>query len=73
MASNSGQEQYMYNGKGGMSWAVPYLSGLFALALQVNPDLTKEKIVDVINKTATMNKKGLKVINPKGFIEAIQK
>lgn len=73
MASNSGQEQYMYNGKGGMSWAVPYLSGLFVLALQVNSDLTKEKMADVINKTATMNKRGLKVINPKGFIEAIQK
>lgn len=73
MASNAGPEEYMYNGKGGMSWAVPYLSGLFALAFQVNPDLTKKEMSYAINKTAIVNKKGLKVLNPKGFIDAIQK
>lgn len=72
MASNAGQEEYMYNGKGGMSWSVPFLSGLFALALQVNPDLSKNEIADAINKTASINKRGLKVINPKEFIESIQ-
>lgn len=73
MASNTGPEEYLYNGKGGMSWAVPYLAGLFALALQVNPNLTREEIADAINKTARMNKKGLRVVNPRGFIEAIKK
>ena len=73
MASNAGPEDYMYNGKGGMSWAVPYLSGLFALALQINSNLTKEEMANAINKTAILNKKGLKIINPRGFIEAIQK
>lgn len=73
MASSWNKEgQYMYNGKGGISWAVPYLSGLFALALQVNPNPTKEEMADAINKTALVNKKGLKVVNPRGFIEAIQ-
>lgn len=73
VASNTGPEEYMYNGKGGMSWAVPYLSGLFALALQINPDLTKQEMADAMNKTAVGNKKGLKVLNPRGFIEAVQK
>lgn len=72
MASNAGPNEYMYNGKGGMSWAVPYLSGLFALAFQINPNLTKKEIAGAINKTAIVNKKGFKVVNPKGFIEAIQ-
>lgn len=72
MASNAGPGEYMYNGKGGMSWSVPYLSGLFALALQINPDLTKKEIADAINKTAVMNKKGLKVVSPTGLIKTIQ-
>lgn len=73
MSSNTGPEEYMYNGKGGMSWSVPYLAGLFALALQINPGLTQKELSDLVNKTASVNKKGLKVVNPRGFIKAIQK
>jgi len=72
MASNAGPGEYMYNGKGGMSWSVPYLAGLYALAFQVDPHITKEAIADLVNKTAVVNKKGLRVIDPKGFIEAVQ-
>ena len=71
MASNRGVNEYMYNGKGGMSWSAPYLSGLYAMALQVNSKLKKDQIANAINRTATKNQKGLKVVNPKGFIEAI--
>jgi len=73
MASNTGPEDYMYNGKGGMSWSVPYISGLFALALQINPNLRKEVLAEAVNKTVILNKKGLRVINPRGFIEAIRR
>ena len=72
MASSAGPEEYMYNSKGGMSWSVPYLTGIFALVLQIKPDLKKEQIAQIINKTATVNNKGLKVINPKGIIEAVK-
>jgi hypothetical protein len=72
MASLAGPEEYMYDGKGGMSWSVPYLAGLFALALQVNPNLIKQEIADAINGTASLNKNGLKVVNPRGFVEAIK-
>lgn len=72
MVSNTGPDEYMYKGKGGVSWSVPYLTGLFALAFQVNPNLTKKEIANAINKTAIMNKRGLKVVNPKVFIDAIR-
>ena len=72
MSSRTGVEDYMYNGKGGMSWAVPYLSGIFALVLQIKPELRKEQIAEIINKTAEVNKKGLKVINPKGIIKMVK-
>ncbi len=72
MASWKGDGQYQVNGVGGISWATPYLAGVFALALQVNPELKKKEILEKIEQTATKNKNGLKIINPKGLIELIK-
>ena len=70
MASSCNKEgQYMYNGKGGASWSVPYLAGLFALILQVNPNIKREEIAEIINESAVVNKKGLRIVNPKGIID----
>lgn len=73
MASWEGEDKYMYEEKGGMSWSVPYLAGVYAMALQVNPDLKQPELEKLIAETAITNKKGLKIINPKGIIEAIKK
>jgi len=73
MASSWNKEgQYMYNGRGGISWSVPYLAGLFALVLQINPNIKREEIAEIINKSATINKKGLRIVNPKGIIELVK-
>lgn len=70
MASSWNKDgQYMYNGRGGISWAVPYLAGLFALILQVNPNIKREEIAEIINESAVVNKKGLRIVNPKGVID----
>jgi len=63
------ESQYAYYGKGGQSWAVPYLSGILALLLQVNPNLKSEEISEIINESAVVNTKGLRIINPKGAID----
>jgi len=73
MASRKGDNEYVYEAKGGWSWAVPYFAGVFALALQVNPDLTNEKFLEIIKRTAGKTKKGLNVINPPRIIEEIKK
>lgn len=73
VASWRGNNEYTYYGKGGLSWAVPYLAGLFALALQTNPNVSGEAIAEAINKTALVNKRGLKVVNPKGMVESMRK
>ena len=73
MASSWNKEgQYMYNGRGGISWSVPYLAGLFALILQINPNIKREEIAEIINKSATVNKKGLRIVNPKGIIDLVK-
>ena len=74
MASSWSKEgQYMYNGRGGISWSVPYLAGLFAMILQVNPDIKREEISKIINESAVTNKKGVRVVNPKGIIDLAKK
>jgi len=41
-ASPTGTEDYVFYSSGGWSWSVPWISGLYALACQVKPDLTPE-------------------------------
>lgn len=41
-ASPTGEDDYVFYRTGGMSWSVPYVAGLYALACQVKPDITPE-------------------------------
>ncbi|HOZ16364.1 MAG TPA: S8 family serine peptidase [Candidatus Portnoybacteria bacterium] len=72
IASRKGEAKYEYNDKGGLSWSVPYLSGLIALVLQVNPKLKQKEIIEIINQSVVTNKKDLKIINPEGIIELVK-
>ncbi len=42
VGSFCGIDQYLIGRIGGMSWSVPYLAGLYALAVQVKPDINPE-------------------------------
>lgn len=41
-ASPTGEDDYVFYPAGGWSWSVPYLAGLYALACQVDRDVTPE-------------------------------
>lgn len=41
-ASPNGFTDYVHYSRGGWSWIVPYLAGVYALACQVNPEITPE-------------------------------
>jgi len=62
---------YTYEIEGGMSWAVPYLAGVAALACQVDPEIKPARIVELWTATATRTKAG-PIVNPPGFIEAVR-
>lgn len=63
---------YQYTGRGGLSWAIPYCSGVLAMGWQVNPELTQDEIVEILFKTAYITKDRCRIINPKEFINAIK-
>lgn len=65
-----GPDEYSYNGRGGISWSIPYLAGVFTLMLQVNKNLKIEEMVKIIQDTVSVNNEDLKIINPKAAIES---
>ena len=69
IASFWGPRFYTYDRSGGMSWTVPYLAGVAALAWQVDPSLTPHEMVELWKRTAVKAAAG-PVINPAGIIEA---
>jgi len=71
-ASQVGIKSYAYDREGGVSWGAPYLAGLAALAYQVNPEIKPDEIVKLWVETAVKTEAG-PVVNPPGFIDAVQK
>ena len=70
---NSGEDKYMYCGNQSCySWAIPYLCGVYALALQCAPSLGYDDFVKIADKTKIKNDDGLYVLNPQGIIEHIR-
>ena len=51
-ASPTGIGDYVFYTNGGLSWAVPYAAGLYALGAQVYPSLTPELFWDILRETA---------------------
>lgn len=71
-ASNADTEAYGYWGEGGRSWTAPYLAGVVALGLQVNADKSPDDVRQALADTATETAKGLRLVNPAGFIERMR-
>ena len=70
-ASFRNDTDYIYEEEGGMSWEIPYLAGIAALALQKNPNFTFEEFNKLVISTATPIDKGFKVINPTGILDSL--
>lgn len=51
-ACETGESDYAYYAAGGLSWGVPYLAGVAALAKQAKPNLKMEDFISIAHKTA---------------------
>ena len=50
-ASPTGDDEYVFYRQGGWSWAIPYLAGAYALAVQVDAGITPERFWSLALKT----------------------
>lgn len=71
-AGNQGNNAYIYWGEGGFSWTIPYIAGLCALGLQIDPTLSYEKMRDFIKGTKSVTPEGYDIINPSAFIKSVE-
>ena len=75
-AGNFASDYYRYWGKGGNSWAVPYIVGTWALAKQVYPDIKSKEFFEIARKTGhrleNLNGGYSIVIQPTKIIEYLQ-
>lgn len=75
----TGASDYEINAGGGLSWAVPWLAGFYALCCEVEPSLTPQQFIDVIMSTsitATTTKDNYsyplgKIIDPSAAIDKL--
>jgi len=67
-----GDCSYMYTGRGGLSWGIPYAAGVLAMGWQVSPDLSADQMKELLFKSAYVTKDGWKVINPKELIRLVR-
>ena len=70
-ASFTGEDQYEIDHQGGVSWAVPWLAGLYALCCQVKPEITPQEFIDTVKATSTTVDFG-HVVNPAAIMDALQ-
>lgn len=74
-------DDYAISHNGGLSWAVPWCVGLYALCCQEKPDITPQEFIELANSTATTTEiehDGKtytfgKIINPEGILNELKK
>jgi hypothetical protein len=69
---DKGDCSYQYCGTGGLSWSIPYCAGVLALGWQLRPDISPERMRELLFKSAYIKKDGTKIINPGRFIQFVK-
>lgn len=80
-ASPTGINDYVFYRTGGLSWSIPYIAGLYALACQVDPAMTPDKFWETSLNTGdrlNVNRNGKdyylgKIVNPIKLMDEIKK
>jgi serine protease AprX len=71
-ASNRGTSDYTFNGRGGFSFSIPYLTGLAALAWSVDPALTFQDIAGLLKETSRTTSSEVRIVDPGRYISAVK-
>jgi hypothetical protein len=80
-ASPNGKDRYVFYSACGVSWSIPYIAGLYALACQVKPSITPQEFWNIALETGNTietDKNSIKyrlgkIANPIKLIESLKK
>ena len=70
VAGYTGESDYVFHRQGGISWAAPWLAGMYALCVQVYPEITPELFIELAFETSDTFNTG-HIINPSKLIERL--
>lgn len=70
-AATMGGAEYTYWSEGGLSWTMPYMLGLYAIAISIDTTLTQADIRTLVVDTAYTNASGMRIVNPVEFIAGV--
>lgn len=70
-AGYTGDTDYIFYRRGGYSWGAPWLAGMYALCVQVYPDITPELFITLTLETGD-DLCGGRIINPTQLIEKLE-
>lgn len=62
-----GDAHYVYYSTAGLSWAMPYVMGLYAIALSIDPTLTRDELRKYLAATSYTFNGECRLVNPVGF------
>ena len=65
------EPSFQYMGQGGLSWSIPYATGVLAMGWQLKPDLTMEQIWNLL-MASSLQVQGCNVIHPAVFINRVR-
>lgn len=71
-ASNYASDCYVYRGRGGFSWALPYISGLLGMGWSIAPELSADDLYAVMLESYTGTTEVFNVIDPVRYINTIE-
>ena len=69
-AATMSNTDYIYWSTGGLSWTMPYVLGLYSIAIEIDPTLTQDQLRQLIVSTAYVYN-NMKIVNPVGFVAAV--
>lgn len=69
-SAKSGGQHYIYWQDGGLSWTMPYMLGLYAIVIEIDPTLTQDELRKLALDTAYVNDDDMQIVDPVAFVSA---
>ena len=69
-SASAGRAKYAYWQVGGLSWTMPYMLGLYAIATEIDPTLTQDELRTLALDTAYVND-DMQIVDPVAFVSAV--
>lgn len=69
-SASASDTKYAYWQAGGLSWTMPYMLGLYAIVIEIDPTLTQDELRKLALDTAYVNDDDMQIVDPVSLVAA---